>query len=81
MGSDGGRHGVHCGGERPELLKLRVTKYLFADEMQRLAAADIGSAFYCAHDHGARGGLDPAIRFARTKTLMSGNDCSTKPTN
>lgn len=59
----------------PGLLKIRVTKCLFADEMRRLGAADIGDAFYCSYDHGFRRGLNPAIRFARTKTLMNGDEC------
>ena len=58
----------------PELLKIRVTKCLFAGEMRRLGAADIGSAFYCSYDHGFCLGLNPAIRFTRTKTLMRGDD-------
>jgi len=56
-------------------LRLRVTKCLFADEMRRLGAADIGDAFYCAYDFGFCEGLNPSIRFTRTKTLMDGDDC------
>jgi len=58
-----------------EVLRLRVTKCLFADEMRRLEAADIGDAFYCAYDYGFCRGLNPAIRFTRTKTLMNGDEC------
>jgi len=58
-----------------EVLRLRASKCLFADEMRRLGAADIGSAFYCAYDDGFCQGLNPAIRFTRTKTLMGGDDC------
>jgi hypothetical protein len=58
-----------------EVLRLRVTKCFFADEMKRLAATDIGDAFYCAYDFGFCQGLNPAIRFTRTKSLMSGDDC------
>ena len=57
------------------ILRLRVSKCLFADEMRRLGAADIGGAFYCAYDHGFCQGLNPAMRFTRTKTLMSGDEC------
>jgi len=56
-------------------LELRVTRCLFADEMRRLDAADIGDVFYCAYDAGFCRGLSPAIRFTRTKTLMAGDDC------
>jgi len=57
------------------VLRLRVTKCLFAEEMRRLGAADIGDAFYCAYDLGFCEGLNPAIRFTRTKTLMNGDAC------
>jgi len=57
------------------VLRLRVTKCVFADEMRRLGATDIGDAFYCAYDFGFCEGLNPAIRFTRTKTLMNGDDC------
>lgn len=61
--------------ERPDLLRLRVTRCLFADEMRKLNAADSGFAFYCAYDYGFCQGLNPAIKFTRTKTLMQGDDC------
>ncbi len=57
------------------VLKLRVSKCLFAGEMLRLGAEDIGDAFYCAYDRGFCQGLNPAIRFSRTKSLMGGDDC------
>lgn len=57
------------------ILRLRVTKCLFADEMRRLDASDIGDAFYCAYNYGFCQGLNPAIEFTRTKTLMNGGDC------
>lgn len=56
-------------------LHLRVTRCLFADEMAKLNARDIGDAFYCAYDYGFCQGLNPAIEFTRTKTLMNGDDC------
>lgn len=59
----------------PELLRLRVTKCLFADEMRELSAADIGFAFYCSYDYGFCQGLNPEIEFIRTKTLMQGDCC------
>jgi len=42
----------------PEVLKISVTKCLFADEMRRLGAADIGSTFYCSYDRGFCQGLN-----------------------
>ncbi|RPI78727.1 MAG: hypothetical protein EHM45_05515 [Desulfobacteraceae bacterium] len=59
----------------PQRLQIKVTKCFIADEMRRLNAADIGLAFYCAYDYGFCSGLNPHIRFSRTKTLMSGDDC------
>ncbi len=59
----------------PELLQLKVTKCLFADEMRTLGAADIGLAFYCSYDYGFCQGLNPEIKFTRTQTLMQGDRC------
>lgn len=56
-------------------LRIRVTKCLYADEMRRRDAAGIGFAFYCAFDDGFCRGLNPALTFTRTKTLMAGDDC------
>lgn len=58
----------------PEFLRIKVTRCLFADEMRMLNAAGIGFAFYCSYDHGFCQGLNPDIRFTRTKTLMQGDD-------
>ena len=58
-----------------ERLKLRVTRCLYAQEMRKWNAADIGLAFYCSFDHGFCRGLNRRIVFKRTKTLMSGDDC------
>ena len=56
-------------------LKLRVTRCLYAEEMRKWNAADIGFAFYCSYDYGFCEGLNPRIIFNRTKTLMRGDDC------
>jgi hypothetical protein len=56
-------------------LKLRVTRCLYAEEMRRMNAADIGLAFYCSYDYGFCRGLNPRITFIRTRTLMEGADC------
>ena len=56
-------------------LKLRITKCLFADEMKKHNAGEIGEAFYCAYDYGFCHGLNPDISFSRSKTLMMGHDC------
>lgn len=57
------------------VLQLRVTKCLYAEEMRKLNAADIGFAFYCAYDYGFCQGLNSQMEFTRTKTLMQGDGC------
>jgi len=59
----------------PAALRIRVTRCPFAEEMRRLGATEIGDALYCAYDEGFCEGLNPAIRFERSKTLMAGDDC------
>ena len=61
--------------ETPERLELCVTRCIYAEEMRRLGAFEIGSAAFCSYDEGFCQGLNPRIRFTRTKTLMSGDDC------
>ena len=56
-------------------LKLKVSKCLYAETMVRLNARKIGYSFYCAYDIGFCQGLNPAISFTRTKTLMQGHSC------
>ncbi len=55
-------------------LQLKVSRCLYAEEMRRLNAPDIGLAFYCAYDYGFCRGLNPRIKFFRTQTLMEGAD-------
>ncbi len=61
--------------QTPTHLKMRVTRCMWADEMRKLNAAEIGYVFQCCWDEGFCAGLNPAIRFTRTKTLMQGDDC------
>lgn len=56
-------------------LEFRVTSCPYATRMRELGAADLGFAYYCAYDVGFCQGLDPTIRFTRTRTLMKGDDC------
>ena len=60
--------------QSPQHLKMKVTWCLFAEEMLKEDAADIGFAFYCAYDYGFCEGLNPDIQFTRTKTLLTGYD-------
>ena len=54
-------------------LKIRVSRCLFAEEMRKQEASEIGFAFYCAYDYGFCEGLNPKIKFTRTQTLMMGD--------
>jgi|GEM_PF-1214438 len=56
-------------------LKFRVTRCLFAEEMIKAQAQEIGYAFYCAKDWGSCQGFNPKIAFSRTQTLMLGQNC------
>ncbi len=59
----------------PDHLEMKVTRCIWADELRRLNAAEIGYAFYCCWDEGFCQGVNPGIVFSRTKTLMLGDDC------
>ncbi len=60
--------------QTPTRLAMRVTRCALSDTMRAHDAADVGYAFFCAYDDGFCKGLNPAIRFTRTKTLMEGDD-------
>ncbi len=57
----------------PTRLQYEVRKCPYAEAMRRQDAAELGFAYYCAFDVGFCKGLNPAIRFTRTKTLMMGD--------
>jgi hypothetical protein len=59
----------------PETMKYSVTRCPYAIDMRKRDAGDIGYALYCAGDYGYCEGLNPKIRFTRSKTLMQGDDC------
>jgi hypothetical protein len=61
--------------QTPTRLGMRVTRCALADTMRAHDAADVGLAFFCAYDAGFCQGLNPALTFTRTKTLMAGDDC------
>ncbi|MBI5958310.1 MAG: L-2-amino-thiazoline-4-carboxylic acid hydrolase [Chloroflexi bacterium] len=61
--------------QTPEHMKMCVTRCMWADEFRKRDAGDIGYSFYCASDYGYCQGLNPKIKFSRTKTLMQGDDC------
>ncbi len=59
--------------DTPTRLQYEVRKCPFAQAMRRHGAPEIGFAYHCAYDIGYCQGLNPAIRFTRTKTLMMGD--------
>jgi hypothetical protein len=59
----------------PTLLRFRVTRCLYAEEMRKHEAVDLGFAYYCTGDYGFGETYSPEITFERTKTLMQGHDC------
>ncbi len=56
-------------------LEYRVTGCVHADAWRAENAGDIGFAVSCCWDFGFCQGLNPAIKFTRTKTLMQGDCC------
>lgn len=61
--------------QTPTHLQIKVTRCIWADEYLKHNAGDVGFAFSCCWDYGFCQGLNPAMRFTRTKTLMHGDDC------
>ena len=62
-----------CVENTPNRLAYEVTGCFLAAEYARHDARELGAAFNCAWDHGFCQGLNPKIRFTRTKTLMAGD--------
>lgn len=61
--------------DTPERLKVKVTHCRWAEELKKDGNdGELGYALACAGDPGYCAGLNPAMKFARTKTLMMGDD-------
>jgi len=69
----GPRFDVRVVADAKTHLQYEVRKCPYADAMRRYGAAELGFAYSCAFDIGFCQGLNPAIRFTRTKTLMMGD--------
>ncbi|MCP4898919.1 MAG: L-2-amino-thiazoline-4-carboxylic acid hydrolase [bacterium] len=61
--------------DTPQKLEYRVSACFLADTVGEHDRPDLGHAFYCAWDEGFCQGLNPRIRFTRSKTLMNGDEC------
>jgi hypothetical protein len=59
----------------PTLLRFKITRCVYAEEMRQHGAVDLGFAYYCAGDYGFADAYSPDIIFERTETLMQGHDC------
>jgi predicted ArsR family transcriptional regulator len=57
-----------------ETMRFRVSHCGVAEEMRKNGAPEVGFALFCASDYGYCQGLNPSIKFTRTKTLMQGDD-------
>ncbi len=69
----GPRFEVRLVESTPTRLEYEVKKCPYAETMRKLGAAELGYAYNCAYDIGYCQGLNPAIRFTRTQTLMLGD--------
>lgn len=61
--------------DTPEHLEFKVTKCPIAEKFKKMNAGEIGFAFNCAYDYGFAEGLNPDIKFTRTKVLILGDNC------
>jgi hypothetical protein len=61
--------------DAPTRLSYRVTRCHLADAWRSAKAQELGFAYSCAWDFGFCRGLNPGMKFTRTKTLMQGDDC------
>lgn len=62
--------------QTPERLRFRVTACPIALEMKRAnVPPPLGHALVCASEVGIAAGINPKIKFSRTKTLMAGDCC------
>lgn len=61
--------------DTPERLRARVTRCRWAEELKKDGNdRELGFALICAGDVGYCAGLNPNMKFSRTRTLMMGDD-------
>ena len=58
-----------------EALEVIVTGCAHAEAFKEFNATDVGMKMICMGDHAVVEGFNPGIRFTRTKTIMTGDDC------
>lgn len=61
--------------DTPQRLTVRVTRCRWAEELRKDGNdGELGYSLACAYDPGFCAGLNPDIKFTRTKLLMKGDD-------
>ncbi len=61
--------------DRPDKLRANVTRCRWAEELKKAGiSGDVGFALVCSYDYGYCAGLNPDMKFTRTKTIMQGDD-------
>lgn len=70
-----GKYQIEKLEDTPTALKYRVHTCPWAEAYREAKGEEIGFAVSCCWDFGFCQGLNPAIKFTRTKTLMQGDDC------
>ena len=58
--------------QSPDRLDFNVTRCRYAELYRALGMADLGGTLSCARDFALASGFNPAIRLARTQTIMEG---------
>ncbi|MBN1379206.1 MAG: L-2-amino-thiazoline-4-carboxylic acid hydrolase [Gammaproteobacteria bacterium] len=58
-----------------EYLEYKVTRCHLAESVKELNEPELAYASICAWDEGFCRGINPNIKFTRTKTLINGDDC------
>lgn len=62
--------------ESPEKMQFKVHECPMVAEMKKFGVPpELGFALNCASDPGIAAGINPEIKFTRTKTLMQGHCC------
>jgi hypothetical protein len=69
---DGGALELTVLRDDADALEFDVTRCRYAELYRRLGLADLGAVLSCGRDGAMIEGFNPAIRFARTQTILGG---------
>lgn len=73
--SKGGSVESECLTSSEKNLRIDVVKCVYADMYKRLGLEDLGFQLSCQRDEYLFEGMNPKIKFTRSKTIMEGCDC------